>query len=289
MPHTWISHHLGDQLRRRHPGVRRHRPGHRNLDPAAAEAAITDRPRRSCRSTSTATRPSLHRVREDRRASTARADRGRRPVPPGDPGRPPAGSFGQSACFSFYPGKNLGAPARAVRVVTDDDAVADRVRRLRDHAQDGRHNHIEVGFNYRMEGAAGRRPRREAAPPRRLDRGPASQPLPAIASCSTARRGHAADGRRGRRARLALLRHPGRRARRASARGSRRPASATGCPLPDAGAPPAGVRSTSATAAGPFPDAEEYAAPACRCRCSPSSTADQQAYVVDELATASGA
>ena len=56
------------------------------------------------------------------------------------------------ACFSFYPGKNLGAVGEAGAVVTDDPDVADRIRRLRDHAQDGRHHHVEVGYNYRMEG-----------------------------------------------------------------------------------------------------------------------------------------
>lgn len=67
----------------------------------------------------------------------------------------PAGSFGQSACFSFYPGKNLGAIGEGGALVTDDAAIADRVRRLRDHAQNGRHRHVEVGYNYRMEGVQG--------------------------------------------------------------------------------------------------------------------------------------
>jgi dTDP-4-amino-4,6-dideoxygalactose transaminase len=65
------------------------------------------------------------------------------------------GTFGRAACFSFYPGKNLGALGEGGAVVTDDDELAGRVRRLRDHAQDGRHNHVELGFNYRMEGIQG--------------------------------------------------------------------------------------------------------------------------------------
>src|SRR4051812_2012599 len=44
-----------------------------------------------------------------------------------------AGSMGLCGCFSFYPGKNLGAYGEAGAVVTNDDAVADRLRRLRDH------------------------------------------------------------------------------------------------------------------------------------------------------------
>jgi dTDP-4-amino-4,6-dideoxygalactose transaminase len=65
------------------------------------------------------------------------------------------GSFGRIGCFSFYPGKNLGAFGEAGGIVTSDAAVADRVRRLRDHAQVGRHNHVEVGYNARMEGVQG--------------------------------------------------------------------------------------------------------------------------------------
>jgi dTDP-4-amino-4,6-dideoxygalactose transaminase len=65
------------------------------------------------------------------------------------------GSFGQVGCFSFYPGKNLGAFGEGGAVVTDDDHVAGRIRRLRDHAQDGRHNHVELGHNARMEGIQG--------------------------------------------------------------------------------------------------------------------------------------
>ena len=65
------------------------------------------------------------------------------------------GSFGRVGCFSFYPGKNLGAFGEAGAIVTDDDAIAARVRRLRDHAQNGRHHHVEIGYNARMEGIQG--------------------------------------------------------------------------------------------------------------------------------------
>lgn len=67
----------------------------------------------------------------------------------------PVGSFGDMACFSFYPGKNLGAMGEGGAIVLDDADAADRLRRLRDHAQDGRHNHTEIGFNYRMDGLQG--------------------------------------------------------------------------------------------------------------------------------------
>jgi dTDP-4-amino-4,6-dideoxygalactose transaminase len=62
------------------------------------------------------------------------------------------GTFGRAGCFSFYPGKNLGAFGEAGCVVTKDARVAQRVRCLRDHAQQGRHHHVAIGFNTRMEG-----------------------------------------------------------------------------------------------------------------------------------------
>ncbi len=65
------------------------------------------------------------------------------------------GSIGDAGCFSFYPGKNLGAFGEAGAVTTNSDQVAARIRCLRDHAQDGRHNHVEIGFNTRMEGLQG--------------------------------------------------------------------------------------------------------------------------------------
>ena len=65
------------------------------------------------------------------------------------------GSMGDAACFSFYPGKNLGAFGEAGAVTTSLDHVAARIRSLRDHAQSGRHNHVEIGYNTRMEGLQG--------------------------------------------------------------------------------------------------------------------------------------
>jgi dTDP-4-amino-4,6-dideoxygalactose transaminase len=66
-----------------------------------------------------------------------------------------AGTLGLSGCFSFYPGKNLGAYGEAGAVVTDDDQIAARLRRLRDHAQGQRYHHDEIGFNYRMDAFQG--------------------------------------------------------------------------------------------------------------------------------------
>jgi dTDP-4-amino-4,6-dideoxygalactose transaminase len=65
------------------------------------------------------------------------------------------GTFGLVNATSFYPGKNLGAFGEGGAVMTDDAAIAGRVRSLRDHAQQGRHNHVELGFNWRMDGFQG--------------------------------------------------------------------------------------------------------------------------------------
>jgi dTDP-4-amino-4,6-dideoxygalactose transaminase len=66
-----------------------------------------------------------------------------------------AGSIGLCGCFSFYPGKNLGASGEAGAIVTNDDGLADRLRALRDHAQSQRYHHDEIGFNYRMDAFQG--------------------------------------------------------------------------------------------------------------------------------------
>lgn len=66
-----------------------------------------------------------------------------------------AGAVGRVGCFSFYPGKNLGAYGEGGAITTNDDAIAERVRSLRDHAQSGRYRHEELGFNYRMDGIQG--------------------------------------------------------------------------------------------------------------------------------------
>ena len=65
------------------------------------------------------------------------------------------GGFGKFGCFSFYPGKNLGSAGESGLVVTDDDKAANRIRALRHHAQSAPHEHVELGFNYRMEGIQG--------------------------------------------------------------------------------------------------------------------------------------
>ena len=65
------------------------------------------------------------------------------------------GNFGSAACFSFYPGKNLGAYGEAGAVVTNDDQLALKLRRLRDHGQIEKYKHQFMGHNYRMDGIQG--------------------------------------------------------------------------------------------------------------------------------------
>jgi dTDP-3-amino-3,4,6-trideoxy-alpha-D-glucose transaminase len=63
----------------------------------------------------------------------------------------PVGTFGVAAAFSFYPTKNLGALGDAGMVVTNDAALASRVRRLRNGGQVDRYHHQEPGVNSRLD------------------------------------------------------------------------------------------------------------------------------------------
>ena len=65
------------------------------------------------------------------------------------------GTHGLIGCFSFYPGKNLGAAGEGGMVSTADDALAARLRRLRNHGESERYAHAEIGYNYRMDGIQG--------------------------------------------------------------------------------------------------------------------------------------
>ncbi|GAA1789620.1 DegT/DnrJ/EryC1/StrS family aminotransferase [Luedemannella flava] len=62
-----------------------------------------------------------------------------------------AGSYGRIGCFSFYPGKNLGAFGDAGAVTTDDDALAASVRMLRDHGRTSKYEHQIVGYAHRLD------------------------------------------------------------------------------------------------------------------------------------------
>lgn len=61
------------------------------------------------------------------------------------------GSIGHLACFSFYPGKNLGAFGDAGMVTGNDQDLLNRVRRLRDHGRTSKYEHEEIGWGERLD------------------------------------------------------------------------------------------------------------------------------------------
>lgn len=154
-PHTWISTSWAISYRGAKPVYVDIDPVTYNLDASRVEAAITQRTKailpvhlygQACDLSllsDIAKRHNLPLIEDAAQAHGAIFD-GRR-----------VGAFGKVGCFSFYPGKNLGAFGEAGAIVTNDDTIAQRIRSLRDHAQEGRHHHVELGYNTRMEGLQG--------------------------------------------------------------------------------------------------------------------------------------
>ena len=66
-----------------------------------------------------------------------------------------AGSIGDIGCFSFYPGKNLGAYGEAGAAVTNSSGLARQLALLRDWGQESKYNHVLPGYNFRMDGIQG--------------------------------------------------------------------------------------------------------------------------------------
>jgi dTDP-4-amino-4,6-dideoxygalactose transaminase len=65
------------------------------------------------------------------------------------------GTFGEMACYSFYPGKNLGACGEAGGLTTNNEKYTKHLQSLRNHGSVNRYYHDEIGYNYRMGGLEG--------------------------------------------------------------------------------------------------------------------------------------
>ena len=65
------------------------------------------------------------------------------------------GSIGDIGCFSFYPGKNLGAYGEGGAVVTNNEDYAHKMRMLRDWGAEKKYQHVLKGYNYRLDGIQG--------------------------------------------------------------------------------------------------------------------------------------
>ena len=130
-------------------------PEYHTMDPAALERAITPRtravvpvhlfgqPADMAPIVDIARRHKLA-VIEDACQAHGAVDRDRR-----------AGSIGDVGCFSFYPGKNLGAYGEGGAAVTDHKPYAEKMRLLRSWGEKTRYEHSIRGFNYRMDGIQG--------------------------------------------------------------------------------------------------------------------------------------
>jgi dTDP-4-amino-4,6-dideoxygalactose transaminase len=126
-----------------------------NMDPAALENAITERtkaiipvhlhgqPAEMDPIVQIAQRHGLT-VIEDAAQAHGAEYRGRR-----------TGGIGEMGCFSFYPGKNLGAYGEGGMVTTDNPEFVRKIRMLRDWGAERKYHHELKGFNYRMEGIQG--------------------------------------------------------------------------------------------------------------------------------------
>lgn len=66
-------------------------------------------------------------------------------------GNTKAGNFGLAGCYSFHPTKPLGGFGDGGLVTTNDNEMADRLRRLRDHGSASRYHHTEIGYNSRLD------------------------------------------------------------------------------------------------------------------------------------------
>ena len=126
-------------------------PDRLNLDPQAAEAAITPR-------TAAIMPVHLYGQPADMPAFAALAKRHRLALVEdacqahlATSAGTPVGTFGNAGAFSFYPTKNLGALGDGGAVTTDDATLAEKLKRLRNGGQSDRYRHLEFGVNSRLD------------------------------------------------------------------------------------------------------------------------------------------
>ena len=148
-----------------------------NLDPRGIEEAITENTRailpvhlfgQTCDMTAISTIAEAHglAVIEDMAQAIGSTHQGR-----------PAGSFGTTACVSFFPTKNLGAAGDGGMVFCQDDDLADKIRRLCRHGAQPKYHHVDIGGNFRLDA---------------LQAAILRQKLPHLSDWTAARRRHAA-------------------------------------------------------------------------------------------------
>lgn len=122
-----------------------------NIDPARIEAAVTEKTRaimpvhlygQACDMNPILAIAGRHNllVVEDAAQAHGATYKGRK-----------VGTFGNAAGFSFYPGKNLGALGDAGAVVTDDEALAAKIRAMGNYGSDYKYHHIYMGQNSRLD------------------------------------------------------------------------------------------------------------------------------------------
>ena len=144
-----------------------------------------------------------------------------------------AGTLGAAAAFSFYPGKNLGAFGDAGALTTNNAALADVVRALREHGQRAKYKHEREGWTARLDTIQAIVLSAQARTARRLERGAPRDRAPLPRAARGCRRSRPPARRSRQRARLAPLRRANGRPGRPR-RGSERPGIATGRHYPDA-------------------------------------------------------
>ena len=121
------------------------------LDPAALERALTPRTRAVVAVHLYGHPAPIDRIVEiARRHGVALVEDAAQAIGATWDGRP-IGGWGDVACLSFYPTKNLGACGDAGMLLTDRDDLAEHVRRLRHHGDTGRYQHVELGYCSRLD------------------------------------------------------------------------------------------------------------------------------------------